>query len=157
MTVIAWDGTTLAVDSLSISSGLTGTATKLHAIEHGPFRGLVTGCGYSRNIAAMRHWFERGLDGADFPDLGDERNEATLVTVDWRGRVCEYTGSPYAIEESTVPYAWGSGDALAIGAMEMGATAVEAVEVACRRSSECGGAILFARPDEGVIRRTDDA
>ncbi|MBR1173913.1 hypothetical protein JQ617_08105 [Bradyrhizobium sp. KB893862 SZCCT0404] len=42
--------------------------------------------------------------------------------------------------------AWGSGSDVAYGAMEMGATAEEAVKAACRRNMTTGGEVQVERP-----------
>jgi ATP-dependent HslUV protease subunit HslV len=148
MTTVAWDGTTLAADSLSTANGLRETmGAKIWRV--GP---LLVGAAGSRALCLrFREWVADGLDGESPFHGTDEGN----------GLVVPPTGQPLAWGEHgcwTCPadiYALGTGYQLAMGAMAAGATAEQAVEIAARFDTHTGGPItvLHRNPPPAPILR----
>ena len=151
MTVIAWDGRYIASDSQSEYGGLLGSCAKLwRGTDYDP--GAVVGIvGAYRSSKLVADWFATGADRGAFPKLLEvDRDCAGVIVVDSELLVTTFEGSPCPIEEQLSIYAWGSGGDMAVGAMEHGASAMEACAIACRRMSGCGGNIMYcdmADPD----------
>jgi 20S proteasome alpha/beta subunit len=91
--------------------------------------------GASGNYAKVREFVS---DGGELP-LFDAGFEAFLVR---DGVVYHYDGSGVMYKVEAPFHAIGSGASIAIGAMEMGATAVGAVEVASKYDIYTGGDII---------------
>lgn len=64
MTVIAWDGCTLAADKRASSGGIARTVTKIE--RHEGCLIAMTGCWDTG--AEMREWFKAGADPEKFPE-----------------------------------------------------------------------------------------
>lgn len=137
MTVIAWDGKTIACDSQMSDNGIIQKTIKLHRVNDS----WIASSGSSRAGVAMRQWIADGTK--DFPKL-EKIDEGTRMVVFSPSGITEYEASEYGVLLIGDLLAWGSGCDLAIGAMEMGASAVEAVRVACKHEVHCGGDILSA-------------
>jgi len=147
MTVSAYRAGVMASDGRQVAGWtvLTDDYEKVFKTKKGD---LVGGTGRSAIVRAFVEW----LDDEDAPppalhDQSDPKESATtmmvvradgsidLFNVSGRERVrCEF-------------YAIGCGADLALGAMEMGATAEEAIAVAIRRSMGCGGTIRSLKLD----------
>jgi len=144
MTVIAWDGRYIASDSQSEYGGLLGSCTKLwRGVDQDP--GAVVGIvGSYRSSKLVADWYAKGLGASEFPKLlaaDDDRTAVIAVGSDLR--VTTFEGNACPIEEQLSIYGWGAGGEVAVGAMEFGASAMEACAIACRRMSGCGGDILY--------------
>lgn len=135
MTTIVWRDGVLAADSqvtqqLSEHGGgfRNGSVQKIH--RH---RGFLYGCcGDLLMMERFRDWFHAGLK--EFCPL-DECSEAMIVCPD--GRVLVYNGVlPHRIDGPY--YAIGSGRQFALGALALGASAVEAVEAAAVHDAYTG-------------------
>lgn len=134
MTVIAWDGKTLAADKQVTSGGTAGTATKIHRVPGG----IVGFTGNEGHAVALLAWFNGGRDPEKWPKKsGDESASAIYITHE--GVFC-YTGDdgPYAARREDKRDAWGAGYAYALAAMHLGFDARFAVEVACALDLNCG-------------------
>lgn len=136
MSVVVYDGKTLAADTLAISAGLGFKVSKM-LISDG------TACAWTGDHALgirLAQWYFDGADPATFPNKDIKDDEwCRLIVADQYG--CEfYEVQPVPIRVLDPFAAWGSGRDFALGALAMGASAKEAVEVACRFSIECGGA-----------------
>ena len=133
MTTIAYRDGRLAFDSLaSINSIRSGYVTKAYRIKGC----LVVGAGAFGSLQQFRAWVSDGMNG-QAPELR-EGDQMVLVAPD--GRVLEYESSGWIWVRSPY-YAWGSGWELAMGAMDMGASAYRAVQVAAARDLHSGGPI----------------
>lgn len=137
MTVIAWDGKTLAADRrMSNSSGGHCSVTKIHRTPGGA---LIAGTGNIDVVNELRAWFEAGRDPEKFPQSARE-DAATLVAI-VDGEVWQFVAGPYPVRVEDAIAAWGSGRPFALTAMTLGKTAREAVEVACVLCTNCGNGI----------------
>lgn len=125
MTVIAVKSGWMAADS----RGTTSANIPYHCDKLFRVRGVLVGvCGEDRGTSAFLAFFRQG--GGD-PDEWDFEDASALVLCPKRG-ILHYdaTGRPDVVKEPF--FAIGSGAPVALGAMEQGATAAEAVAAACR-------------------------
>lgn len=144
MTVIAWDGTTLAADREASDAWMKcGSVVKIHEI-----RGHLAGCsGAAADAEEILAWFCEGGDPATFPAAlrGKESVKMLVVTPERRVRV--YDNSPYPIEYCEAAHgigtrmAIGGGREAAMAAMLAGCGARRAVEIAALVSVGCGNGI----------------
>lgn len=138
MTTIAWDGTTLAADQASWGGGVKRRVRKLAKIKCQGSTFLVAFMGSQPFSVEM----ERHLRGQrDFPDCavyGVERDTVAAMCVDERRRVWELsaTGVWQPFRESV--FARGGGQEYAWGALDAGADARTAIQIAIRRSDYAG-------------------
>jgi ATP-dependent protease HslVU (ClpYQ) peptidase subunit len=134
MTVLAWDGKTLAADRLACGGTMKHSVTKI-ARAGGDLIGI---CGNLSVGNEMRQWYLEGADTDLFPDSALEDGETELVVITNEGKVMVYSGSatPFEIEDEKC--AFGSGAEAARAAMLYGANAVEAVDVASQINITCG-------------------
>jgi ATP-dependent HslUV protease subunit HslV len=131
MSVIVWDGKTLAVDRGATDGVTLWETRKLR--EFGKF--AVVGSGNAHDVGRLMTWFLNGHIDQTFPN----GNLADLFVVHkGSSTLLRYHGSPYPEEYIDIKVAFGSGKDYAFGALAMGATAAQAVEVACKFSTTCG-------------------
>jgi ATP-dependent protease HslVU (ClpYQ) peptidase subunit len=139
MTIIAWDGTTLAADKMTSFGGLHGTTTKVHKI--GDI--LVGGCGNTALIQEMMRWIHDGCQPDKFPTQQRNPQECASILVinKTQPRIIQYESTPHPIILHNPYWAIGSGRDFAMAAMFLGRTAKEAVEVACVLCNDCGNGV----------------
>lgn len=82
----------------------------------------------------------------DDVDLPEAKGEFTAVVVEKDGKLRVYEGMGGWINVDAPYAAFGSGDEYALGAMDMGASAEEAVRISCGRDLGTGGDIQVERP-----------
>ncbi len=135
MTIIAWDGTTLAADKASTVVGLRLTVTKIFKV----YGRLLAFTGDSDDAMQLLAWFKAGADSATYPKAL-EKDETAGYVFDGKS-VLKYTKSAYPelLEDKFV--AAGSGRDYALAAMHLGFDAKRAVEVACHFDTGCGNGI----------------
>ena len=138
MTVVAWDGTTLAADKMTSFGGLHGTTTKVYRIRDM----LVSGCGMTALIQEMVQWVENGCIPEQFPpQQRDPKECVSLLVVRKGGLVHQYESTPYPLVLHNRQWAIGSGRDFAMAAMYLGKTAREAVEIASVLCNDCGNGV----------------
>lgn len=125
MTTIAYRDGWLAADSGSFAGDTwVGSRNKIVRLKDGRH---AAGCGGSIEIRAMLDWLDAGAQGPR-PDKGDV--EIFVVEMDGSLMMCSQHGLQAA---PNAPFhATGSGYEIALGAMAAGASAEEAVRIACR-------------------------
>ncbi len=139
MTVIAWDGRTLAGDRESGSQYIKCTAaTKVYRIN-----GCLVGCAGTGAINAQwREWFRAGAKPEDFKaPLNDADNFTHALVIQPDGRIHLYQRTPYPIEMHGPFAAVGSGQEAALAVLHMGGDARKAVEIASIVCAGCGGGV----------------
>lgn len=144
MTVIAWDGRTLAADKRC--GNASRTVTKVRRAKDGCLCAMT---GHATQDAEIFAWYDRGADPADYPNhQRDKETCSLLVAIDRAGVVRVFDGCayPYIVEDRQ--WATGSGRDAALAAMLMGATAKEAVEVASAILIDCGNGVDTLRHEE---------
>lgn len=136
MTVIAWDGRTLAADKRAVSGGgIARTVTKIE--RHGACLIAITGDWDTG--AEMREWFKAGADIERFPPKARD-DRSTMIVINPDGIRTWATGPyPMAIEQGRC--CWGSGRDFAEAVLFIGYDARKAVEVACHFQTDCGNGI----------------
>lgn len=145
MTVIAFDAKTgtLAVDSMYTNGERTGYVKKFRVLDDG------------RAVVVIAGDFALGRKAMKLVEAGKPLTETigagvTVVLMHLKGRkkgqvfVCDDGPDPERVKRSE---AWGSGSDFAIAAMDAGASAEEAVKIACRRSASCGGKVHVFTPE----------
>ena len=135
MTVIVWDGKTLAADKLSSQGGMIGITTKIHRINGM----LVGGAGESAFISEMIQWIKDGRDSAKFPASQRDKDDwQPILLIEEDGSACFYDRTPYPVRLEQKHVTVGSGSEFARAALYLGKTAREAVEVANALCTTCG-------------------
>lgn len=138
MTVIAWDGHTLAADKRIVNMGLIQTTTKIFRIEGA----LVGSAGNLPLIREMIAWYTAGAKASDFPQsLRDKEEWPGLLVIRAGKPILKYEQTPYPFEIEDTRVALGSGRDFALAAMHCGRTASEAVQVACVFENGCGNGV----------------
>ncbi len=136
MTVIAWDGKTLAADKRAVNGTLPRTTTKIFRAA-----GMLVGASGDHAVALqLLRWHRDGADPKEFPKAA-EGDSVSLLVIHPGNRVWLYTSGPVAAEFHDRHFAIGSGRDFAIAAMHLGKTAVEAVEIACLFDNYCGNGV----------------
>ena len=134
MTVIAWDGKTLAADKQSTICDNAARVTKIHRVPGG----LVAFSGCGSHAMELLAWFQAGADVVTYPKSRGESGAGALFITNAREIRLYCDNSPYYETFEQETYARGSGRDYALAAMHMGKTAREAVEVACALDINCG-------------------
>ena len=137
MSVIAWDGTRLAVDRQLTVDGLKTTVCKL--MQDGD--SWVTWIGdYHRGLRLL-DWVNNAKCEWAYPVSEDDQH-AEIVKWTENASLMSLSHGPYWREITECPFATGSGGALALGAMAAGASAPLAVIIAQRYDIYCGGGVV---------------
>lgn len=137
MTVIAWDGRTLAADRRSTTGdGAISVVTKIHRV-----RGMLVGTTGDQSVGReLLAWFEAAAVPSDFPASARD-DKATLVTIRPTGVIEHYTTGPQPCRFEVARMAWGCGRDFARAAMECGRSAREAVALTCELNAFCGNGV----------------
>lgn len=136
MSVIAWDGKTLAADRQCTNNGLKYEAIKIWQLETGE---VVAVCGHMDSGLAMKHWFITGADPQQWPKVQEDNDRwSRLIVLRPNGELYQYERCPYPERIIASRLAWGAGADYAMGAMAMGADARRAVEITNEHSEGCG-------------------
>lgn len=140
MSVIAWDGYTLAADRRACMGGLYRTTTKIFRVGR-LLVGFAGGASYGMEMLA---WIKSGVEPERFPSVQRDRgnDEASGILVIRENReIARYELTPYPVVFSDRHFAIGSGRDFALAAMHCGRTAEEAVKVACLFDVYCGNGV----------------
>jgi len=141
MTVIAWDGKTLAADKQYTNAGIRRTGTKIFRLRDG----LAAICGRASESLEMLEWLRGERKPESFPAVC-RNSDDSLVVVVAGGKVYSYENTPYPMVYEDPFFAAGSGRDYAMAAMHCGKTAAEAVDIACLYESGCGMGIDVMTP-----------
>lgn len=138
MTVICWDGQTLAGDKRTNFGTGHATTTKVRRIGD-----LLIGCaGSTAKIMEFHAWVERGRKPEDLPVFQKDAKECVeALVIEPDGTVLCYSDSAYPFKVENRFWAIGSGREFAMGAMYCGCTASAAVGVASALDINCGNGI----------------
>jgi ATP-dependent protease HslVU (ClpYQ) peptidase subunit len=134
MTTIACDGKSMAGDGLATcGDAIFGRRfVKVRPLSDGRIVGVS---GSAFHIEPFVEWLEKG---GEKPKIDTNNFEALVLQTD--GTCLCYDAECRAVPED-VPTATGSGRAFAIGAMDAGADASDALAIAARRDTHTGGQI----------------
>jgi hypothetical protein len=132
LTTIAVKGGIVAADSLTTfgSERSLRFTKKLFVGKHAVY--AVTGIGGLLEVLA--DWHESGADPRNLPVIGSNEKWTLLVAHRDGATYLYHVDAPYPQPVNT-PFGLGSGGDYALGAMDHGASADEAVAIACRRDT----------------------
>lgn len=135
MSVIAWDGKSIAADKQATCAGLRFKTTKLRKLASGTVLGWT---GEQDSGEAVAKWYEDGADAAKWPSCQSDKEtwSRLIVAGDGGVKVCER--QPYSVAVEDAFMAWGAGRDFALAAMRCGKTAAEAVAIAIEFETSCG-------------------
>lgn len=137
MTTIAWDKKTLAVDSQETGgSTITTMKVKKLFLDVGRFKAIAF-TGTSQDAKSILRWVEH--EDEKQPKFDEH---FVILAIDDKGKchrlhksdIAEFTQEAGFVAE-------GSGADIAIGAMDAGASAIEAIKITCKRDIYTGGKI----------------
>lgn len=135
MTTIAYDGQVLATDSLLTGNGLVFSRSTVKALRLDD--GSILACaGDAATLYMLADWVA-GIGDHD-EKLRSGGFTAIMVTEDGALEI-DCNLCPFPV---TAPWACGSGEAIAMTAMHIGKSAVEAVYVASELDTCTGGAVV---------------
>jgi len=132
MTVIVWDGSTLATDKAATDGAAQWETTKAWRWNNE----ILSGAGPLQTILTMREWY-KDRPGNLFPSVQQGPDWCHFVVVTRNG-LLRYEQGWIPIDHGWDQCAFGEGRDFAYGAMAMGATAAQAVEAANKYSVHCG-------------------
>jgi len=133
MSVVVWDGMTLATDKSASNGNIHHCIDKAWVYKDV----LLTGTGSLGGILAMREWYKAGAKPEGFPEIQKGNNWCHFIVVTEHG-LERYEQSPIPIEHGRNACAFGSGQDIAYGALAMGANAEQAVGIANQYVADCG-------------------
>lgn len=148
MTTICFDGRYLAADTRGSygNGGVVQTASHKLSVHHGIAYASTGRIGEQWRAALIEWWCEALGDPRHVPmpakGLDDNDPGAFIICCPNMAPASLTYATPWPNEHG-VPCGWGTGADYAIGAMEMGASAMEAVRIAMRHDSGTGGDIEF--------------
>lgn len=146
MTVIAWDGKTLAADKLASNGGMKCEVTKIFRINGC----LVGGAGEVPFILEMIEWIRNGRIVADYPVSQRSKDDwQPLLVIEKDGTPSLYERTPYPVRYEHKHVAIGSGREYARAAMHLGYDAARAVDTAIALDGDCGAGIDTLVLDQG--------
>lgn len=135
MTVIAWDGKTLAADKQATNNGLKLVVTKIMKAEINGVKSLVAVAGDMAQALNVVNWL---INGGEFPASQHSADDWQPIVIINRRGVFKYEQSPQPILYEGPYFSMGSGADVAMAAMHLGKAAEEAVELACALCASCG-------------------
>jgi len=135
MTIIVWDGKKMVADKQATVCGTKMRVTKIHKIN-----GSIIGvAGDHATAMALIEWFKNGKSPDKWPEIQKDKDRwSTMLEITPDRKIMRYEYEPYPFEVEEQFYAFGSGMDIALGAMEMGADGVKAVEIASKYLYCCG-------------------
>ena len=142
MTVIVYRDGVMAADTLVVDAANAMYHTqKIFRMDDG---GLIATAGGGQETIAFRNYF---LYGIEADDLEYKDFSGILVKPDGLVYYCETHKLIDPVDDDFI--AIGSGRMIANGALEMGASAEEAVKIACKYNIYCGEPISILRLNDG--------
>ena len=141
MTILAWDGKTLAADRMATNNGVASTVTKVFRLDEDRIIGIS---GHLTRGLEVVDWLATNGHKDAFPKGSEDEWYCALLIHRLplnRIYVYKYEGraTPYRVLDTV--HACGSGRDFALMAMHLGKTAKEAVELTCELSTECGNGV----------------
>jgi ATP-dependent protease HslVU (ClpYQ) peptidase subunit len=135
MTVIAWDGKILAADKQATYGIFRKVGTKIYRLSSTE---IIAVCGCSGTSQRMIEWYKNGAKTEDWPEELQNSDDWSNIIVANKDSVFWYDRQPYPLYLQQPFMAWGVGADFAMGALEMGADSIRAVEIASKHCEGCG-------------------
>lgn len=139
MTTVAFDGRTMAADKQMNTGGMKHPVAR-SKIRGGDYHGMPAvfgGAGTTVYSDAVIDWLMSGMPDEHKPEMPEAPDSFTVVVATEAG-VYEYIDSLRPIPLGQIKWAFGTGAEYAFGAMDAGANAKRAVEIACGRDVNSG-------------------
>lgn len=136
MTVIAFDGKTMAADKQGESGYIKTVRTKIRRLNGC----LIGGAGTRHVVESVIAWLIAGAKPEQFPEPAT-KGEADILMVKPDGSIYLIQSGPHFTQLENRFFAIGCGADAAMAAMHLGYDAKHAVEVACIVNTGCGGGI----------------
>lgn len=133
MTIIAWDGKTLAADRAAVNVGYIRAVTKIFVVPGG----LVGFAGDGDYALELLHWFKTGREIEKYPKCMADSNVGAMF-IDRDGVNWGYSKTPFPQRCEDKFDAMGSGRDYALATMYLGHDAVKAVQIASALDNCCG-------------------
>ncbi len=137
MSIVVWDGKVLATDRAASDGAVMWETIKAWYHTRSERSYILTGVGSLSHILLMRDWYIRGHAPDEFPKEQRGAQWCHFLVVSSKG-LWRFEQLPVAIEHGTTPCAFGVGREIAFGALAMGASAYEAVEIVNKHSPHSG-------------------
>jgi len=129
VTVIAWDGRTLAADKMCADDWTARRVTKIRRLRGGEV--IAGASGAADRCRALMAWLDAGGEFPAHLRTADQTHATVLAIFRDGRRVALYQREPEPIWlDNDTPHAIGSGAEAALAAMHCGRTSREAVQVA---------------------------
>jgi len=139
MTTIAFDGRYLAADTLTHRHNTPSNMLQPKITVEGGFAYAVGGL-WCAMVHDLIRWHEKGADPAEMPKA--DNGSMLVVELSSRRVWCVIHALPYLDEEGP-PFTVGSGGDYALGAIDAGLNAMEAVRIASKRDLHTNDTIDF--------------
>ena len=142
MSVVAWDGKTLAADRQATNADMRVKVSKAMRLQSGSIAAFT---GDLEQGLILVRWYQDGACRDKWPAFQRSSDWTRLIIADRYDQsssvvlIYEKEPEPQTFDERFM--AWGSGRDLAMGAMAMGADAKRAVEIASMYNVYCGGGV----------------
>mgnify|MGYP003629723869 CR=1 FL=1 len=144
MSVVVWDGYSLAADRQATNGGTISSITKIKKIDNHLY-GFVGSFDRSQILMA---WVEAGKDPQEWPEFQSEEDSVYMIEITPDKKIFKYEREPIPFHVEELQAAIGCGKAFAYGALYMGATSVQAVEAASEFDIHCGKGVDLIRLDD---------
>lgn len=141
MTVIAWDGKTLAADKEMMSGYLR--SPRVTKIKRSVTGSLMGGTGNASMVCELFAWWERGAKPEEWPAGNRDAKDCShlIIILGGNKKIWCYQCGPYPIEIEAEKMAWGCGSEVAMAVLYLGHDSVKAVEMANMIISGCGNGV----------------
>ena len=146
MSVIVWDGRSLAADKRATNGTLRSVTTKIWRVR-GHLLGYTGDACEGEDLVA---WFTAGALPEAFPAhlRNDSQHWARLLVITPQRQILTYERGPHPVKFQDDFFAAGSGRDFALAAMYLGNNAEMAVAVASHFDTACGDGIDVLHLDE---------
>ena len=140
MTTIAWDGKAMAADRQA-ATGNTPHVSHGGKIKRITFNGvdaLIGRCGTIASAMQVVDWLAAGANPANKPEISSAEDDSFSLLLATAKGVYYFATGTIPVFIGRRPWAIGSGGDYALGAMEAGADARKAVQIACKLDINSG-------------------
>lgn len=135
MTIIVWDGTTLAADRCSWSGGMRRKVRKIFKVTASDKSMYLVGfAGDGCFSMAVLGWMQGKLDKPSAADFNYDVSHQCALVIDQKKRAWQLGASLVYTPCRENVFCIGAGQEVAWGALEAGASAKRAVEIVAKRS-----------------------